>query len=498
MERSTDPDAGEKAKGLGRRQFFSRTAAGVMGLAAAAGVSSGLAGCSAKGQEPELKVATFKTDATPPVGGKLAYNRIEQIDDRLSARGIVLLGAGAPIVLAAVDWIGISNAGYDTWRMALAQAAGTSPDRVTVHALHQHDAPGCDFDLEQLFLARGQTVERFDPAFAWQTIKNTVQALQEGLNEPVTVTHMGVGKAKVEKFASTRRLLGPDGNVKHVRYTSTKGRPKLRELPEGLIDPYVQAVSLWSGEQPAAVLTYYATHPQSYYQQGGVSCDTVGIARRMREEETGVFHLHFSGAGGNIGAGKYNDGSHEMRQVLARRLADGIASAQKNTERQPVNAEAVNWRAHPVKLPVEVRRKERVFTEEEIIQNFVDKPNARHARELTWLHRMQGGHKILLSVLELNNSRILHMPGELFVEYQLAAQKMRPDLQVAMAANGDGGPGYIGTRAAYPKGGYEVSYVSRVSPDVEDVLAEGMRYLLQAEDSAVMPSDFTNQKQRLK
>jgi hypothetical protein len=32
------------------------------------------------------------------------------------------------------------------------------------------------------------------------------------------------------------------------------------------------------------------------------------------------------------------------------------------------------------------------------------------------------------------------MPGELFVEYQLAAKAMRPDLFVTMAAYGDYGP----------------------------------------------------------
>ena len=54
------------------------------------------------------------------------------------------------------------------------------------------------------------------------------------------------------------------------------------------------------------------------------------------------------------------------------------------------------------------------------------------------------------------------MPGELFIEYQLAAEKMRPDATVCMAAYGDYGPGYIGTEIAYTQGGYETGPVSRV------------------------------------
>ncbi len=70
------------------------------------------------------------------------------------------------------------------------------------------------------------------------------------------------------------------------------------------------------------------------------------------------------------------------------------------------------------------------------------------------------------------------MPGELFVEYQLAAQGMRPDHPVCMAAYGDYGPGYIGTEIAYAQGGYETSPVARVGPDVEDVLMTALRELL--------------------
>ena len=77
--------------------------------------------------------------------------------------------------------------------------------------------------------------------------------------------------------------------------------------------------------------------------------------------------------------------------------------------------------------------------------------------------------------------RMLHMPGELFVEYQLAAHRMRPDLDVMLAAYGDLGPGSIGTAASYGEGGYEVAPTSSfVGPDAEEPLTATMRTLLQA------------------
>jgi hypothetical protein len=75
---------------------------------------------------------------------------------------------------------------------------------------------------------------------------------------------------------------------------------------------------------------------------------------------------------------------------------------------------------------------------------------------------------------------MLHLPGELFVEYQLAAQEMRPDLHVMMAAYGDYGPGYIGTAEAYAQGGYEVEVrSSHVGPQAEEALTAAMRSLLE-------------------
>ena len=95
------------------------------------------------------------------------------------------------------------------------------------------------------------------------------------------------------------------------------------------------------------------------------------------------------------------------------------------------------------------------------------------------LARLRAANRTIpLFLLTLGPARVIHMPGELFVEYQLAAQDIASGQFVAMAAYGDYGPGYIGTRIAYSQGGYETGPVSRTSPDVEDALLSAMRKLL--------------------
>src|SRR5713226_8382779 len=87
------------------------------------GLTSSQAAAADNSPPASLRVETFDVDATPPIGSMMAYDPVtNRWDLGLRARGIVLLGAGQPIVLCAVDWIGIANEAYDTFRAGLAQA----------------------------------------------------------------------------------------------------------------------------------------------------------------------------------------------------------------------------------------------------------------------------------------------------------------------------------------------------------------------------------------
>jgi hypothetical protein len=426
-----------------------------------------------------LRVSTFDMDATPPIGSMMAYDPVtNRWDLGLRARGIVLMGAGEPIVLCAVDWIGIANEGHDAFRSALARAAGTSPRRVGVHSLHQHDAPDCDFSAERILNEAGVDPRQFDGRFQRQVIADLERAVSESLTRAQPVTHLGLGEARVDQVASNRRILGPDGKVRATRWTATKD-PAIRAEPEGTIDPIVSLVSLWNGDRPIAVLSYYATHPQSYYRTGFPNPDFPGLARFFRQLAVpAALHVHFTGAGGNLGAGKYNDGSPENRRVLAERLADGMRRAWESTQRQPISAADVTWAVESVALPP-AKHLTVAKLESELKERGGAFVAAGVASRLAWLRRCQAGHQLDVQCLGLGRARILHLPGELFVEYQLAAKAMRPDRFVALAAYGDYAPWYIGTEVAYEQGGYETGPdASNVAPEVEAVLMAAIRKLL--------------------
>jgi len=431
----------------------------------------------------DLQIATFQVDATPPLGSSLCNGGVKpakEIVTPLTARGIILLGPGQPVVLCAFDWVGIANESHDAFRAALAEGAGTTVERVTVHTLHQHDAPGSDFATERLLAEHGMAGVYSNPEFDREVMKRLTAGVKQSLAKAQKFTHIGLGAGKVEGVASNRRILGPNGRVAVMRLSSSKN-PDAQAAPEGTIDPLVRLISFWNGEAPVAALTYYATHPQSYYGQGLVNWDFVGMAREMREKALpGVACIHFDGAGGNVAAGKYNDGGTDKRPLLAQRLADGMKLAWESQKKQAITADDLQWTVQPVAMPVRD-----TLVETELVAKLKDpaqKPaeRARAARDLIFLRRTRDGHQIPLSCLRLGQARILHMPGELFVEYQIAAQQMHAGNFVAMAAYGDYGPGYIGTEIAYGQGGYETGIVSRVGPQVEKVLMDGMRKLLEA------------------
>jgi hypothetical protein len=430
---------------------------------------------------PPLRIAVFEADVTPPLGTPLCDGLVlpaKSIDDKLLARGVVLFPTGKPIVLCSLDWVGVGNSGHRAFREALAIAVGTDVERVCVHCTHAHDAPGCDFDADALLAPHGLGGKLFDPVFAREAIRRTAAAASAAARTPRTATSIGVGKARVHEVASNRRVMGIDGKVKFVRFSKTSD-PKVRAEPEGLIDPYVQTLAFFDGDSPVAVLTYYATHPQSHYGKGAVSCDFPGIARTMRDHSLpGVMHVHFNGAGGNVTAGKYNDGAPANRMVLAHRLADGMKRAYESLKKEPIEAGAASWNLSKARLPLSKRYSTKNLAPLIADTSLPMLDRLRAARNFVWARRCEAGETIDVQCLNVGSASVLHLPGELFVEYQLAAQRMRPDSPIMTAAYGDYGTGYIGTEEAYSQGGYETGPVSRVAPHVEPVLMSAINDLL--------------------
>ena len=426
-----------------------------------------------------LHLATFECDVTPPLEHPLCGGWIEPVrgvDDPLKALGVVLLGAGKPVVLCAVDWTGLRNEAFRIWRKALADAAHTTPEHVSLHCVHPHNAPFADTEAEKLIAAAG-AAKSLDLKYFDDCVKRSAEALKASLPMARAFTHIGTGSTKVEEVASNRRIV-VDGKVRFTRTSATKDEA-VRKEPEGLIDPLLRTLSFWNGDKPVAALHTYACHPMSYYGDGRVSADFCGLARqKLQDENKDVFQVYFNGCGGNVTAGKYNDGSKANRVILRDRIYNAMAASFKGTKRQAV--ESWEWRYEPVKF---LPRKEASFGAEASTKSLED-PKATAAKrnnaayQLAWLKRVET--PIELNCLDFGGKVLtLFLPGEAFIEYQLAAPKLRPDATVHVVAYGDDGTGYIPTATAYLEGGYEPT-VALTSADSEELILKAMKKLLGA------------------
>lgn len=444
-----------------------------------------------------MKFAAFTSDATPPVGHPLCGGWItpaREIVDRQYAHGLLIQPDGqAPIVLIAVDWCWIRTAAHRLWRERVAEAVGTEPTRVSVHCVHQHDAIMADTAADAILAARQRDLRTLIGGFFEEAVRRCAEAALDARKRLRSVTHIGRSQAVVSQVASNRRILRPDGKVGTMRGSSCKD-PKLRAAPEGLIDPFLKCITLWDGRECLAGIHYYATHPMSYYGQGGVSADFVGMARSWLREQTNVPQIYFTGAAGNIAAGKYNDGSPEMRPILAERMFHAMQEAFETSRPQAIEAEPV-WSTRTIRLPMNPEFDRKFFEKQLTAQGTPPAIPIKGAMGLAWWDWHEAGHGVDVSALRIGETAILHLPSEAFIEYQLYAQgrpttlpadeatsQPTPELPadarfVACAAYGDCGPAYIPTDAAFPQGGYEVS-MAWVGPGSEAIIKQAIDQVL--------------------
>jgi hypothetical protein len=180
-----------------------------------------------------------------------------------------------------------------------------------------------------------------------------------------------------------------------------------------------------------------------------------------------VFQIYFTGCAGNVTAGKYNDGSGAMRAGLTHRLLAAMEVSAAATRLVP--AERIAWRTLPLVLPARSDRGFGLAENEQIAADTKLDPKARVVGACRAAFQRRNRVPIDLTLLEIGPVRVLHLPGEPFIEFQLLAERLAAANFVAVAGYGDGGPGYLCTEQSYQEGGYEPT-AAMLAPGAEAAL----------------------------
>jgi len=430
-------------------------------------------GGAAPGSSAGFRIATFSAEITPPVGHALCGGMVApaaRIGDPLYARGLLFWGCGEPVVIAALDWTELRNGAYARWRGEIGRAAGTSPSRVLLSCVHQHDAPYADLEAQHLLDAQGLKGLHVDPDFHESAVQTVSAAVREAAGRPRRITQIGVGQADVERVASNRRVVLPDGRVTFKRYSKTTD-PAIKNAPEGQIDPVLRTLSFWDDATPVAAISAYAVHPMSRYGGGTVSPDFPGLARSLRQQDLpGVFQVYVTGCSGDVTAARYNAADDASRKVLAERLRDAMARAWTDTRRQPL--EKLDLRVPQVRFDLPPAGPFSTAEQEKTIADPKAPKSQRlmAALGLSWARRVGRGEPIDVPALDFGPAQYLLLPAEAFVEYQLAAQRCRPDQFIVVAGYGECAPGYIPTESARAEGYVEEHGYTWVAAGAEEQL----------------------------
>jgi hypothetical protein len=423
-----------------------------------------------------LRVSTFRCDVTPWPGEALLWTvKLVKVEEPLLAKGIVLEDGTNRYVICAFDWCLMGNDSELAFRKALAAAAGTDPTHVAVQCLHQHAAPYADEGAYRLLDALTNPPAHLSAKFLDATRGRLAAAVQEAVARLEPFDQVGTGQAKAERIASIRRLRDEKGQP-ITRWSASAKDPKLAAAPEGPIDPWVKTITFARDGKPLARLHYYATHPQTFCCDGRASSDFVGLAREAVEKQDQAFQIYFTGCSGDVTPGKYSDGSPKAMGELNQRLQTAMAAAIAQTQFAP--ASNLVWRTEMFTFPLragaeEVRAQCRTALATPTLSD--NERVFQGAMRLAYVERLD--RPIQVTALQIGKVRILHLPGEPMVEYQLFAQQARLADFVAVAGYGDCGCSYVCTDAAIAEGGYEPT-ASNAGKGTEAVLKQAILGLL--------------------
>jgi hypothetical protein len=154
-----------------------------------------------------------------------------------------------------------------------------------------------------------------------------------------------------------------------------------------------------------------------------------------------------------------------------------MGEAWSNTKRFPLQQAA--FRVVPLRFEP---RDDAGFRKEDLLKRLDgdSKPFGQclAALGLSWRHRLESGQAVDLPALDLGEAVFTLLPGESYVEYQLLAQKLRPDALVIAAGYGECGTGYIPTALQVKENDGNLADWCWVAPGAERVLTEGLRKAL--------------------
>jgi hypothetical protein len=442
-------------------------------------------------------------EITPRAGTHLAgsgageHRPAQVVLDPLYAKAVVFEAGGRKVCFLALDVTIVTQEWTDRIRQG-AETFGFDPDAVMVHATQTHSAPTLghimfdpDFpdlpaDIEYL---RGGETPYYE--FAAEKAVEAIAAA-DGSLRPV---QLGVGSAVRDGLAFNRRGVTRDGKVCMPWLYSQRQYPlgptHLRYL-EGPTDPEVGVLCARDDSMHmVAMLLHYTCHPVNVFatRYYAVSADWPGAWAADMQVHFGqeCVPLVLNGCCGNVNPwpafeADFVPDHRRMGQALGE-SARAVVELMKFSE-----ADQLDWKVRRVPLPLKPADPERLARSEQMLAEHPtplwSKENpglidgawfqAASIRSVELMRKRSPVFSYEIQVLRVGDAAFVGLPGEPFVEGQLAIKIGSPAYPTYVAHATTQYVGYIPVPHAFPHGGHEVdfSYWAKLAPEALDRIVD--------------------------
>jgi len=411
-------------------------------------------------------------DITPPAGTlkigwivKLSGNRIV---DPLFAR-IAIFEAEEAAAVISLDTLSVRWTLVNELRRRITAEYGFPGTRILVAATHNHAGPA--------IASLGETMR--DEGYVAVLKDKIVLAFGEALKRRQRA-ELAFGHAFEWRIAHNRRVIMRDGTT---RTHWTFNDPNALCL-EGPVDPEVCLVAVRAADSqaPLGCLINYSCHPTHLGGGNDFSGGYPGALAACMKAQGWPVCLYLNGACGNVHDADPTQGGRGLdKDEIGRLLAADVAALLPQLEYRADLA--VGCRRQT--LEVDFRK----LTDKELrgtvrgAQRFV-KPALYDEMMPALVDKMrkEGRQKVELQALLLGDHVIAAIPGEYFVEFGLRIKEKVWPQRALIASCANGMVGYLPTREAFSRGGYETTLYggTRLAHNAGDQITAAMIRLILA------------------
>ncbi|MCY2924326.1 MAG: hypothetical protein NT031_02630 [Planctomycetota bacterium] len=417
-----------------------------------------------------LRVGFAQVDITPPVGtlkiGWIIRIVSDRVIDPLYARAAVLQSEGGSVGLISLDTLCVRWTQAAEIRRRIEARYGFPGANIMVAATHNHAGPA---------VKKFEGTPR-DEGYVETMIAKTVEMCGAAL-AGARDARIGFGSCAEFSVAHNRRVVQRDGTVRtHGTFADANAL-----CLEGPIDPEVGVLAATTGEgEPLGVVVNFACHPTHHCATGELSAGFPGALANEMKKCGWPVTVFLNGPCGNL---HFSDptrpGDEKTKEQIGAMLA---ADVEKALGQIAFRAEAVlAGGSRTIQLPF------RAVTDAEIkgavrgAQRFADTElYDRSIATILERIRTRGAQPAEVQALSIDDHAFVGIPAEYFVEHGLRIKQEAHPRHALVVSCANGMVGYVPTREAFRRGGYETTLgcPSMLAPEAGDLLADAAIALL--------------------